>query len=344
MEKIESTKEILLKYIEKIEAEEFLRNHDERFEGLRKQVEAKSEKLAPPLNVISKRLFKIADHTFFMIGLYEYKFYLLAKSIVHAIETENPLSLANNTRSLLEQVAVLSHLTTALRAMLDNLTDQGKLENINRIISKAESALTRTYSGKGKSQGTDKESEAIHVHTAMESLGKEIQGAEDLYNYLCEFVHPNFGNNLLISSGELGKGKIERKSNDSKAVRDITSASHLLISFIASNNISYPAITWKTHHLVELCFQKGAKITNVFSTKKPTPTGDGKSKETAYHFKNARTHQEAMNLSYEFLMQNGLLTEGAKREIGGIDDGFVFDVWKTRIGKIWFKIPFYRGI
>jgi len=340
----ESTLQLLKNYIEKIDSEDFLRDHDARFDGLRKQVDTKAAGLHPPLNVISKRIYKIADHTFFCIGLYDYKFCLLAKSIVHALETGNPLSLANNTRSLLEQVAVLSHCVSAINSMLDNLANQGTIEKIDKIITKAEATLNRTYSGQGGNKATSKETEAIHVNTAIASLGKEVAGAENLYDYLCEFVHPNFGNNLLVSSGSIGEGKIEKKANDSKVIQDISNASQLLFSYIISNNIRHPTVTWRTYHLVELCLQKGAKITNVFSAKSPTPIGDGKSKETAYHFKNARTSQEAMELSYEFLAKNGHSIDPTSRVNGGISDGYIYDVWETACGKIWFKIPIYQGI
>ena len=51
-----------------------------------------------------------------------------------------------------------------------------------------------------------------------------------------------------------------------------------------------------------------------------------------------------MKLSYEFLITNGHSVEPSKRTNGGIVDDYVYDIWNTTSGEIWFKIPFYKGI
>ena len=212
MKEIEVTIELLNNYILELQKNEFLRDHDERFSDLRKVVKNKAKNLNKPLNVVSERLYNIADGFFFIAEIFRYKFYLLAKSIIHAIETENPLSLANNTRSLLEQVAVVMYCTSSVVKMLDDLKNQGSIKKIDAILNKAEVILHRTYSGQGSKIDESKENEAIHVNTAIKSLSKELSDALDVYNYLCEFVHPNYGNNLLVSSGKLGEGKIKTKT------------------------------------------------------------------------------------------------------------------------------------
>ena len=77
---------------------------------------------------------------------------------------------------------------------------------------------------------------------------------------------------------------------------------------------------------------------NVFAIKEAKPVGDGKSKTTAYHFPKARTPQEAIQLTYQFLEAEGYELSGFK-EIGGIEDGYIYDVHHTDKGKIWVKIP-----
>lgn len=344
MNKIEITLSALKEFVSDVEENEFLRDHDERFSGLRKQVKQKSSKLNPPLNAISKRLYDIADNTFYCIELFNYKFYLLAKAIIHAIETENPLSLANNTRSLLEQLAVFVFLVNHVSKMLDQLKGQGSLEKINKIIAKTEAILKRVYSGEGKKSAGSKEGEAIHVNTAMDELTKEIGDAQTAYDYLCEFVHPNFGSNFLISSGELGRGKIEAKDVGSEVISNIVNCGYSMFLFLNTKKILHPAVTWNVSHLVELCFLKGAKITNVFSEKEPLPIGDGRAKETAFYFKKARTSQEAIKLQYQYLESIGYNINLADRVNGGVKDGYVFDEWNTHLGIIWFKTPIYSGV
>ncbi len=344
MEKIENTLLLLNEFVSDTEKNDFFRDHDERFSGLREQVEKKASKLNPPLNVISKRLYSIADNTFFCIELFNYKFYLLAKAIIHSIETENPLSLANNTRSLLEQLAVFIFLINHVNQMLELLKNQGTLERINKIIAKPESILKRAYSGSGKNNSKSKDDEAIHVNAAIKELTKEIIDAQDAYDYLCEFVHPNYGSNFLVSSGELGKGKIETKGVSSKTVQSIVDCSYSIFLFLNTKKIFNPIVTWSVNNLVELCFLKGAKITNVFSEKEPLPYGDGKTKETAFYFKKARTSQEAVKLQYKYLESLGYKVNLADRVNGGIEGESIFDKWSTNIGVFWFKTPFVAGL
>jgi hypothetical protein len=344
MEDINKTLTLLNGYIDVINENEFLRDHERRFSELRGHVETKSNSLDHPLNDLSKRLYKTSDNTFFCIELFSYKFYFLAKAIVHAIETENPLSLVNNTRSLIEQMAVFIYCMNAGQQMLDNLNGQGSLPKIDQIINKYEKVLNRVYSGEGKNKADTKNHEAIHVNDALKSLSNEILDVENVYDYLCEFVHPNYGSNVLISSGEIGRGELKSKGNSSQVIKSIVKCTYTTFLFLNSKRFYHPTITWNIHHLVELCFQNGAKITNVFSEKKAIPAGDGKTKDTAYYFKNARTSQEVMKLTYKYLEDIGYKLNPNDRMNAGIENECIYDVWDTHIGKIWFKTPMYKGI
>ncbi len=228
--------------------------------------------------------------------------------------------------------------------MLESLKNQGSIDKIDKIILRAEDVLNRVYSGEGKNKSKSKNDEAIHVNDAIKELAKEIIDVNDTYDYLCEFVHPNYGNNVLVSSGELGKGSIEKNGLDHKNIQSIVMCSYSIIGFLNTKKIFHPIITWNVHHLVEICFQKGSKITNVFSERKPVASGDGKTKETALHFKKARTSQEAMKLQYQYLQEIGCSINPSNRQNGGLENGCVFDLWSTNLGKIWFKTPVYQGI
>jgi hypothetical protein len=336
-------------YIVKAEENDFLRDHDSRFEGLRATVKSKSTKINAPLNVMTPRLYYVADHSFYCMQLFEYKYYLLAKGMLSALRENNPLSLANNCRSLLEQIATLAYCMRAVKEMLESLKDQGSFEKINKIILKAEVVLQRTYAGQGKKNLSKPEVEAIHVSSSIKALDEELEGSIASYDYLSEFVHPNYGNNLLISSGEIGKGKIGSRSSSDKVILEIASIGIRLLEFCSqANGFFYPSLTWRAHHLVELCLRKGAKITNVFSIKRSLPEGDGRAKETAFFFKNARTSQEAQNLSYRYLFDNGYHLDAGGRVNGGVETEngriYVYDKWRTKDGELWFKIPSYSGI
>ncbi|MFT5923751.1 MAG: hypothetical protein ACI9LE_000737 [Paraglaciecola sp.] len=79
------------------------------------------------------------------------------------------------------------------------------------------------------------------------------------------------------------------------------------------------------------------------SEKMSTLSGDGKSKETAFYFKKARTSQEAMKLSYQYLKEVGYEVNLEDKQNGGVEDGHAFHIWITHLGTIWFKIPFFEG-
>ena len=303
------------------------------------EIDKKAAMLKAPLNVVSKRLFKIADDTAYSIELFNYKFYLLAKGVISAIEDENPLSLANNTRSLLEQLAVFTYLMNNISQMLTNLKDQGSVEKIGKILSKCETAIKRVYFGEGKKGINSNNDKAIHVNSAISELSKEITDVHDVYDYLCEFVHPNYGSNLLISSGELGKGKINKQSNSSKNVKNLIVYCYAIFTFLNTKKIAHPVLALSINNLVELCFVKEAKITNIFSEKQPITSGDGKTQETAFYFEKARTIHESMKLQYKYLQSTGYTINPMDRRNGGIKDGYVYDVWNTTSGVIWFKTP-----
>ncbi|MBX8518007.1 hypothetical protein K5D69_25345 [Pseudomonas cichorii] len=349
MDFLDTLKERLSTHISEAEKGEHLRDHDTRFSGLRAIVKKRSAGLRAPLNLVTPRLYYIADHSFYCVELFKYKYYLLAKAMLNGLMDNNPLSLANNCRSLLEQVATLSYCMQIVDDSLRNLKDQGSLDKIDQILSKAEKILRRTYAGEGKKGEKKPEIEAIHVSTAVKELNAKIPDAIESYDFLCEFVHPNYGNNLLISTGKLGKGKIGSRKNSDEVITRIAVIGVSLLSFSnQTTGFFYPLVTWNAHHLVELCLIRGAKITNVFASKKPLPEGDGKTKETAFYFKNARTSQEAMDLNYKFLAESGYKVKIGDRVNEGIgtdnDRMYIYDKWSTEKGEVWFKTPFYVGI
>ncbi|OBU15005.1 hypothetical protein AYY20_20590 [Photobacterium aquimaris] len=305
-------------------------------------VKDKSKKLTVPLNVLSVRVYNIAEHTAFCMGLYNYKFYLLAKSVIAAINDNNPLSLANNTRSLVEQIAAITYLIESIEKMMSNLKDQGQLKKIDEILNKAEKNINRVYFGQGKGQSNGTDYKAVHINDSLGSLQKEIPDIHDLYSVLCEYVHPNFGNNKLVSSGQLGKGKFESIDINSESVIEILECSALVFDFLDQKRVYHPAVSARIYNFVEYFFVKGAKITNVFSQNNSKPTGDGKSQKTALFFKKARNAGEAIQLSYLYFSGNNIEIYGRQNE--GIEKGYIYDTYNTSNGVFWVKVPMYQSV
>ena len=103
----------------------------------------------------------------------------------------------------------------------------------------------------------------------------------------------------------------------------------------------YAALVLQFGDLVERCFVPGARLGNVFAVRAPAPRGDGKSRETAYYFPTARTPLETIEFCRAFLSRSGCVVQ--TREQGGIEGGFVYDVYATDKGAVWFKVLAITG-
>jgi hypothetical protein len=86
-------------------------------------------------------------------------------------------------------------------------------------------------------------------------------------------------------------------------------------------------------------FLPKAKVSNVFSPKNIKPTGDGKTKETALFFPNARDHIEIYDLLYKFMKVRRI--EVGDRVLHGIDGNFLFETFDSSIGVMWHKVEIH---
>jgi hypothetical protein len=84
--------------------------------------------------------------------------------------------------------------------------------------------------------------------------------------------------------------------------------------------------------------ERRVTLGNWLSHRSAKPRGDGKSKFTAYEFANARNAGEAITMIYDFLANNGIELVGPK-QIGAIEQGYIYDVFPTNKGKLWFRTP-----
>jgi len=330
---------ILLKdYRERRQPFHGLDDYDKAMTHMRNTASAKIEKLDEPLKTIATRLFSTTDKGFFLFQVCEWKLDYLAEALIHAIDAKNPLALAINTRALVEHLAALVAIAEELEQLESSLRGQGQEKDINDALRKAEKFIHRGFYGKSPKLTNDKNEQALHVNDCLKALKKEVVDIEEVYDFLCEYAHPNHGSNILVSTGQLGSGRLnppeEFHRETLECLRRYCSLSML---FLRKRGIQHASVFIRLQDLLELCFRRGAKVTNVFSIKAPKPEGDGKSRDTAFFFLKARTDMEAIKLGYEFLEKEGYKVE--KRENGGVTDGFIYDVYTTDKGTIWFKVP-----
>ena len=320
----------------------FLDDFDQAMSRMDDSVSKGLQLTREPLRTIAQRLFNVSKNGFFLIQVCEWKINYLADALLHALESRNPVSLANNTRAIIEHLATLVFVVKSLEKLRESLDGQGSEKKINEAITKAEGILKRAYYGKSP-KASGKEEAAPHVESeCLAALEEHVPDIRDVYDFLCEYVHPNYGSNLLVSTGYLGKGRLNPPPEFHKDTIDrISRYCSLTMLFLQEKAIPMSAILMRLKDLVDRCTSKGAKITNVFSKRGASPQGDGRSKETAFFFPKARTVVEAIDLTKQYLKESGIKLTG-KRENAGVSEGFIYDVYPTSHGRLWFKIPMIK--
>lgn len=330
---------ILLKeYRERRQAFQVFDDYDKAMSHMRNTALAKIEKLDEPLKTIATRLFSATDKSFFLFQVCECKLDYLAEALVHAVDAKNPLALANNTRALVEHLATLVAIVKELEQFENSLRGQGQEKAINNALGKVEKFIHRGFYGKSPKFTNDKDEQALHVNDCLKALKKEIADIEEVYDFLCEYVHPNHGSNLLVSTGQLGSGRLNPPEEFYRETLDrLRRYCSLCMLFLSEHGIQHSSVFIRLQDLLDLCFSRGAKVTNVFSIKAPKPEGDGKSRDTAFFFPKARTNMEAIELCYKFLEKESYKVQ--KRANCGVTDEFIYDVYTTNKGTVWFKVP-----
>jgi hypothetical protein len=316
-------------------------DYDQTMKQMRDSASENIEALEEPLKTIASRLFSIADQGFFLFQVCEWKIDYIAEALIHSIEAKNPIALANNTRALIEHMAALVAIVKELQKLLAKLRGQGQEMSIRSALEKTETFIYRAYYGKSPKVASDPHEQALHVNDLIKALKDEVADIEDVYEFLCEYVHPNHGSNVLVSTGRLANGRLNPPEEFHRETLDrLRRYCSLSMQFLKERGIEHGSIFIKLQNLFDHCLAKGATVNNVFAIKRPIPDGDGKSKETAYCFRKARTAAEAIALSYEFIENEGYNVK--RKEIGGLGDGVIYDVYDTDKGKIWFKVPMIK--
>lgn len=330
---------LLREYCEHREHFRIFDDFDIAMAGMQATVDTNLDQTSEPLKTVAQRLFKISRDAFFLIQVCEWKITYIAQALLHAIEARNQLSLGINTRALIEHVAALVFISEALETLTNSLKGQGSEAKINDAMATTESVLRRGYYGTSP-KGKNRTEAAPHIESeCLVAFEKYVQDIRDVYSFLCEYVHPNYGSNLLVSTGQLGRGRLNPPPEFHKDTIDrICRYCSLTMLFLRGEAVSISANVIHLKDLVDRCFAKGAKISNVFSKKSAYPEGDGLAKETAYFFPKTRTPLEAIELTNQFLKESAIERTGERR-VADLREGFVYEVYPTSRGDLWFKIP-----
>lgn len=266
------------------------------------------------------------DHLhLFLVG--QYKIREIARGISAALESQNETVLFTLTRSFMEHTAALAYQLRALQKAVDEFPKKTDLKAMRATVTQHHKAAQLLYYN---------EKAEVHVHDMIKVLATRLEAARREYDALCEFVHPNYGSNRLVSSGQLGGGQI--RSHAEELGPDLTKT-HSLIELCAKLveddfNKETTLYLTKIASWIEIACQEGAKLGQVFAVRTAV-SGDGRTKETAIVFKRARTHQEALEAFNEFLKSEKLTMLG--RRLATVEDGFLYDEVATDKGPLWVK-------
>ena len=295
--------------------------------------------LGEPLKGLALRCSGAAFDAFFMGNVCSWKVFHISRALVAAFESVNPVAVAALTRSLIEHLASLCFVCHEIGKLLHSLEGQNSPPKVSAALTRAELVLTRAYYGESSKSKGPKKAEAIHVNDCLTVLEYEVADIYDVYDYLCEYVHPNHGSNRLVSRGELGCGDLEPEAGQLNAtiVRIASYCSSALRHF-EDVELRLARLCVLLEELSERALAPGCRMENWLSRRPAKPDGDGKTKETAFFFPKARTNGEAVAMIYKFFEDSGIRTTGIKK-IGAVENDFIFDVFPTEKGTIWFKIP-----
>lgn len=285
----------------------------------------------------ASRYSRLLEQSLFVVLVCRRKIDAILKLLEYSIDTKNSIALAQGARSLLEHVAVQAEVSKSLHSLEDNLNGQTDSVKIHDAILKAEKFIHRAYNGKSPKVENKKENQALHVNDCIKTLKIELSDIGDNYDYLCEYVHPNYGSNRLVSCSE-------HKLVIKPIVGDLdTDETRKMMETVITLIEASEGIDFKEHKVLarlsvyaQRFLQSKSKITNVFSVRKVKPEGDGKSKETAYFFPVVRDVPESIQLFLTYLKNRKIRVIG--HHVNAFEDGLIYEIYETKIGNIWFKV------
>ncbi len=196
--------------------------------------------------------------------------------------------------------------------------------------------MERAYYGSGKGN-----LKPLHVNDSLKLLNKSVNGqATVLYDFLCNFVHPNYGSNQLVSSGELGQGIVSVDASPIEIQRFPNKCYLIAIAcfdfFLGEEPRLVKALLILSDY-AQRSESPRAKIRNVFTVRAASPEGDGRRPETAFTFPKARTQVDEIRMVHEYLDSRGihLREDDTIKEIVSITP--LKECWHTPQGKIFFN-------
>lgn len=326
-------------FLEKAKGKEVFTDFDGIMRGMQEQLPAREG--GSPAVEIAWQLYELArDHLYVMLVI-ERKLVQIAKGLESSYADDNISVFLNLSRSFVEHVASLCYQSDLLRKCLDELPKKQDDTSMRASIATHHEALRRLFYNTGKKGSKGQTSEAVdddkmvHVNNMLAVVKKVDRELFARYDDLCEFVHPNYGSNKIVSSGNLGKGPLVVPRDVFETERG--EAVETLRGYVAladKTAIDIARFLISLQSRMSIASQIGTKVGQIFSDR-VNHVGDGKSRETALFFEKARTHDEERTALFAYMKKSGL--ELQSRMMAGIEGGFLIDAIQTNKGTLWVK-------
>lgn len=155
------------------------------------------------------------------------------------------------------------------------------------------------------------------------------------YDFLCDFVHPNYGSNFLVSSGSLAEGLIDTPNEHIKNLNILFVKKCLRYWLYYKELLLIDAkLGMNIGNWLSRSQKRGAKASRIFSKKMPKYSGDGKTEQTAFTFSQARDRHEEHEIFNTLV--NDLHGNSYSQSIASFDETGVIDKIKLDNGKIFY--------
>ena len=279
---------------------------------------------------IAWALFNFFKDHIYMMRVISLKLSEVARAIVSAKSDKNATVYISLARAFFEHTASSAYQKDILRKAMEEFPKEHSKNRLLAAIMRRHDELKMLYYSSGDGKGR-----FVHINKMIEAMQKEHGGAKKQYDALCDYVHPNFGSNKLVSSGVLGTGVLA--AGFECFADEIGFADSVIddcLSFIFSCEMDTTFYLNELNLLINLAIDSGTKITQLFAPRY-SHIGDGKTKETALYFSKARTHAEALQAYYKYLSDNRLVQKGKQTvELSG---GYMYEIVSIDGGNIWVK-------
>lgn len=310
-----------------------------RFAPLKQSLSLIPERKGAHFRHTAERFASTLERFIFVSLVCRRKIDALSQLVRYATEAQNAVALAQGARSLVEHVAVQAEIARAVIQFGERIKGQTDGLKIHDALSKAEEFLSRCYSGKSPKIEPNKSQQALHINDCIAALESKAVGFSEAYDFLCEFVHPNHGSNSLVSSIDMGMqiNSIVVDMNRPEVQRMAEIVLNALAASARFERRGYASVVLLGFY-AQRFIQPTSKISSIFAERKIKPTGDGKTKETAFFFPGSRGPTESFDLWAQYVTNRKIEVIG--RQLAAMEGNWAYDLYETTRGQLWHRIEY----